>query len=126
MLTKIRPVAIPEIVTQGDNIVFPFALEQPEGTIYDPSGFTITGTIREAGKTTELVADVICAIVSGVAGTITMTLTKAQSAALTASVSGDPYELVEHVGDILVVESATVEYHFGPFSFKVRRKITGA
>ncbi len=126
MPTKLTPVRFPEPVTQGDNVVFPFALEQPKDTIYDPSGFTITGTIREAGKTTELVADVGCAIVSGAAGTITMTLTKAQSASLTAPLSGDPYELVEHVGDILVVESASVEYHFGPFSFKVRRKITGA
>jgi hypothetical protein len=126
MPTKLTPVKFAEVVTQGDNVVFPFALEQPENTIYDPTGFTITATIREAGKTAELVADVSCAIVSGAAGTITLTLTKAQSAALSASVSGDPLVLTEHVGDILVVESATVEYHFGPFSFNVRRKITGA
>lgn len=126
MPSKITPVRFAEPIAQGDNVVFPFALEQPEDTIYDPSGFTITGTIREAGQMTELVSDVVCAIVSGAAGTITLTLTKAQSAALTAPVSGDPYELVEHVGDILVIESASVEYHFGPFSFNVRRKITGA
>lgn len=126
MPTKLTPVRFSEVVAQGDNVVFPFALEQPENTIYNPTGFTITASIRESGQMTELVSDVACSIVSGVAGTITLTLTKAQSAALTAPVSGDPYELVEHVGDILVVESANVEYHFGPFSFNVRRKITGA
>jgi hypothetical protein len=126
MPAKAQPVKIPEVQAQGDNIIFPFALQRPSGTIYDPTGFAITGTIRQAGGTAELVADVVGTIVSGAAGTIRLTLTKAQSAALIASDSGDPFELVEHVGDILVVESATVEYHFGPFSFNVRRKITGA
>ena len=124
-MAKLTPVRQTEIVTEGDNVVFPFTLTKA-GSTYNITGFTITATIRKAGALTPVITDHAVAIVSGAAGTVTLTLTKAESELLSGPVSGDPYELVEHVGDILVVESASIDVHCGPFSFNVRRKITGA
>ena len=125
MVTKVIAIKVSEIVTRGDNIVFPFTLTKA-GATYPISGFTITGSIRVAGQTTPVIADHAVVIVSGAAGTVTLTLTKAESLLLEDPKSGDPFSTIEHVGDILVVEDASTDVHCGPFSFPVRRPITGA
>ena len=124
-IQRLVPVKLPDILTQGNNYVFPFLLTQG-GSIYNPDGFTLTATIREEGGTVELISDHALAIVSGAAGSVTLTLTKAESGLLVAPDSGDPYALIWHVMDVLSVESSLIDVHLEPMAFRVRRKITGA
>lgn len=114
-----------KVLTAGDPYTFNWTLKKSDGTIYDPTGFTLTATIQELGVATDLVVDHAVTIVSGVAGTVKMELTKAESALLQVPPATEHTATVQHICDVLVVESGAVEGHYGPFTFPVRRKITG-
>lgn len=123
MVTKVVPVRSAEILAAGDNYVFNFTLTK-DGATYNITGFTISADIYAVGVAAAKLSGLSLAIVTGSAGTVTLTLTKAQSTSLETPAAGDFYSTIEHIVDVKVVESASIDVHCGPFSFPVRRKVT--
>lgn len=122
---RVKPVRTSRVITAGDQITFSLTLTKDGGSTYDITGFTLTATIQQAGSTVNLIEGHSVSIVSGSAGTASLVITSAESGSLVVPTEGDHLNVIEHICDIRVAESGSIDVHCGPFTFLVRRKITG-
>ena len=123
MTIKVTVIRTGEVLAAGDNYDFNLTLTK-DGATYDLTGFTITADIYAVGVDAAILTGLTVTIVTASTGITKLTLSKANSALLSQPAENDFIGTVEHIADIKVVESGTVEVHCGPFSFPVRRKIT--
>jgi len=96
-------------ITQGDAVQANLTLNT-DGAATDLTGDTLTCSLTHNGN--EVVADHSVTLVTPASGIVRLALTNTDTASLPAG---------EIKGDI---KAATLQRHFGPFRFTVRRAIT--
>ena len=107
----------PLVIADGTDVTITFTLDLNGALTGDNLvGATITGRIRDANGSRQLLAPKALSLVSNVAKTVTLTLTAADT---------DGWPDGDVLADIKVVlGGGTVRKH-GPYTFSVRRSITG-
>ena len=94
------------------------------GAVYDVTGFTITGSIKQQGGLTNFIDGKALALTTPASGIVTFSLLAAETILFFTPNASKSLRLIPHLGDIKVVESGGTVRPFGPFIFPVRRSLT--
>ena len=111
------------VITAGTDFEIVFTLTE-NGETFDISNSVITSSIRQEGRSENILEDHSVAITTGASGIATMTLLDTETVLLGKPKVNEYLETIKHISDVKVVEQTNNVVNCGPYSFLVRRPIT--